>query len=744
MSRLLRTSLIGLLATAAFIAAPNVTSTQGAGAQAPAAPQAVLQAALSGVVRDKDGVVPGASVSVKNKVTGDVVASAMTNAKGAYDFPALSAIEYVVTITMQNFKTLAVTLRLNAGQTAMLTSTLELGPMAETVTVAATSDLVRQDTPTVSQTVNADFIQALPRNDRNALTFLVFLPGVTSAGGAGGAGGNARSNATIAGLDNARFNVTIDGVTLSTANANGAAAPPPAASPTPPQGDVFQRTYPRLDAVEEVTLRSAARNNSAIGETYTQFEPHRFAATLDRPLSTFGADVDTASYTNIRRFLSSGQLPPSQAVRIEELVNYFHFGYAAPRDGRPMALTTEVGDCPWEPSHKLVLIGARASAPPVREITGRNIVLLIDVSGSMQPAERLPLIKTALALFVDTLKATDTLSIVTYAGSSGLALPPTPIRYRDTIQRAIDGLRADGSTNGGEGLILAYRVARQAFIKGGVNRVILATDGDFNVGITSQQDLLSLIEHERASGVFLSVFGVGSGNLKDATMEMLADRGNGHYAYLDSLQEARRVLIREADATLETVAKDVKFQVEFNPATVLAWKLLGYEDRALAAQDFNNDRKDGGEMGAGHTVTVLYEVVPVGDDRNGYVDDRPRVDPLKYQPADLPVVRRPARPVTDAGNGELLTVKARYKMPESDTSELISKAVRAGGPAQYLPLASAVAEFGLLLRDSPRDVQRWDALAFRANRLTVPAGDAAALENFRELVATARGLARIR
>jgi Ca-activated chloride channel family protein len=498
--------------------------------------------------------------------------------------------------------------------------------------------------------------------------------------------------------------------------------------------------------VEEVSLRSYAQERGLTGETYSRFSPNPFMATLDHPLSTFGADVDTASYANIRRFLSSGQLPPGEAVRIEELVNYFHFGYAVPKDGRPIGLTTEVGDCPWAPSHKLVLIGARAVAPAVREITGRNIVLLIDVSGSMEPAERLPLIKTALGLFVDTLKPDDTLAIVTYAGSSGLALPPTPIRYRDRIQQAIAALTAGGSTNGGEGLMLAYRVAAQAFIKGGVNRVILATDGDFNVGVTSQQDLLTLIERERQYGVFLSVFGVGSGNLKDRTMEMLADHGNGHYAYLDSLQEARRVLIREADATLETVAKDVKFQVEFNPATVLSWKLLGYENRAMAAQDFNNDRKDAGEMGAGHTVTVLYEVVPVGAEPDMRVSDngRPLVDPLKYQTVESAAPRSVARPVADVTHGELLTVKARYKMPDADTSDLLSKAVRAGEPARFLPMASAVAEFGLLLRDAPHDAERWDALARRVDRLPVTTADAADIDGFRELVATARGLARIR
>ena len=479
------------------------------------------------------------------------------------------------------------------------------------------------------------------------------------------------------------------------------------------------------------------------GETYPYFTPNRFSRTLDNPLSTFGADVDTASYANVRRYLTSGQLPPRQAVRVEEFVNYFRFAYADPRDGQPIALTTEIGDCPWSPTHKLVLIGARAKAPASREITGRNIVLLIDVSGSMAPPERLPLIKTALGMFVDTLRADDTLSIVTYAGTSGIALWPTPARQRDRIQNAIAALSAGGSTNGGSGLIMAYRVAREAFIPGGVNRVILATDGDFNVGITSQRDLYDLIERERESGVFLSVFGVGSGNLKDATMEMLADRGNGNYAYLDSLQEARRVLIREADATLEAVAKDVKFQIEFNPQMVQAWKQLGYEDRALAAQDFNNDRKDAGEMGAGHTVTALYEVVPVGV-RMIESDDRATVDPLRYQQPAQPQPVRPQITVDQSHAGEWLTVKARYKLPEADTSSLITLPVRAGGRMQQLPFAAAVAEFAILLRDAPRSTEQWDALVRRVNSLEAPSIPPADRDGFRELVAMAAALARLR
>ena len=485
------------------------------------------------------------------------------------------------------------------------------------------------------------------------------------------------------------------------------------------------------------------------GERYAHVDPNRFQSALQQPLSTFGADVDTASYSNVRRFLSNGQLPPRDAVRVEEFVNTFRFAYDEPRGTRPLALTTEVGDCPWAPAHKLVLNGARARASSTRQIEGRNLVLLIDVSGSMAPSDRLPLLQTALGMFVDTLQSDDRLAIVTYAGTSGVALPSTPVRRRDVIQRAIAGLSAGGSTNGGQGLIMAYRTAREAFIPGGVNRVILATDGDFNVGIVNQHDLLRLIERERDSGVFLSVFGVGTGNLKDSTMEMLADRGNGHYAYLDSLQEARRVLVREGDATLETVAKDVKFQVEFNPAMVGAWKLIGYENRLMAAQDFNNDRKDGGEMGAGHTVTVLYEIIPVGvnspDDGRGL--DRPDIDPLRYRretqaPAPVPVSRPVVRDPATAG--EWLTVKARYQAPEGETSDLITHPVRSGARVQHLPLASAVAEFGLLLRSAARDESRWDALARRATRLEAPGSLGPATDEFRELVAIARGLARLR
>jgi Ca-activated chloride channel family protein len=475
-------------------------------------------------------------------------------------------------------------------------------------------------------------------------------------------------------------------------------------------------------------------------ERYAHVDPAGFHRADEDPLSTFGADVDTASFSNARRFIQRGQRPPADAVRVEEIVNYFRFAYPTPRTGAPIGVTTEIGDCPWAPSHTLVLIGARAIPSSARDVEGRNLVLLVDVSGSMSSPDKLPLVKAALRMFVDTLDANDRLTIVTYAGRSGIALPPTAARERQTILGAIDGLEAGGSTNGGQGLILAYRLARQQFIPGGVNRVMLATDGDFNVGIVGRGDLLHLIEREKASGVFLSVFGVGTGNIKDDTMEMLADKGNGHYAYLDTLQEARRVLVGDAAATLETVAKDVKLQVEFNPAQVAAWKLIGYENRALAAEDFNDDRKDGGEVGAGQSVTVLYEVVPVGT-AIGQDDAamRRRVDPLKYQTQEAASSPRPTR---GASPSEWLTVKVRYKLPDADDSQLIQAVVTPGANVRpaFLPLASAAAEFGLLLRDERPLPQRWDALTRRLSALTPPSASARDRDQLLELVELARSI----
>jgi Ca-activated chloride channel family protein len=458
-------------------------------------------------------------------------------------------------------------------------------------------------------------------------------------------------------------------------------APPPPAAPVR-VGGALGGGY----AFGQMVTRQAGAFNT---EAYDRIDENRFHRVTDDPLSTFSIDVDTASYSNVRRFLNQGTLPPADAVRVEELVNYFRFSYKDPQDGAPFSVTTEVSACPWNPRHRLALIGLQARRMTAERTPPRNLVFLLDVSGSMTSADKLPLVKTAMRMLADTLNPADRVAIVVYAGASGLVLPSTPGDRKSDIQKAIADLQPGGSTNGAAGIQLAYDIAGQSFLKGGINRVILATDGDFNVGVTSQGELIRLIEEKREKSIFLSVLGVGTGNLKDSTMEKLADKGNGNYAYLDSLHEARRVLIAEAGATLVTVAKDVKIQVEFNPRAVGAYKLIGYENRILQHQDFNDDKKDAGEIGAGHTVTALYEIIPPGEPIEGT-----GVDPLKYQDG--------AKPNAAARSDELLTVKLRYKQPDGDTSRLISTAVRdkVGELTPNLGFASAVAEFGMLLRRS--------------------------------------------
>jgi Ca-activated chloride channel family protein len=442
-------------------------------------------------------------------------------------------------------------------------------------------------------------------------------------------------------------------------------------------------------------------------ESYSSIAENPFRRVTADPVSTFSVDTDTASYANVRRFLHEGRLPPKDAVRIEELVNYFRFDYAPPKDEAPFSITTELSEAPWNTKHRLALIGLQGRALPERDIARRNLVFLLDVSGSMASPDKLPLIRSAMRMLVDVLRPMDRVAMVVYAGSAGLALPSTPGDRKTEIHDAIARQEAAGSTNGASGLRLAYQVARENFVSRGINRVILATDGDFNVGVTSNDELLRVIEEERKTGVFLSVLGVGTGNLKDGRMEMLADKGNGNYSYLDSLHEARKVLVEEAGATLVTIAKDVKIQVEFNPRTVSAYRLIGYENRLLRREDFNDDRKDAGEIGSGHSVTALYEIVPAG------VELEPPVEPLKYQ-REVALV-----PTSAASSDELVTVKLRYKAPDDDISQLLSRVVRPQGGAMTanLGFASAVAEFGMLLRDSPnRGAASFESLIQRARK----------------------------
>lgn len=428
-------------------------------------------------------------------------------------------------------------------------------------------------------------------------------------------------------------------------------------------------------------------------EAYDRVVDNSFLQATQNPLSTFSIDVDTAAYANLRRFLTGGMRPPKDAVRIEELVNYFAYDYLDPSGKDPFSTQVDVAQAPWNLEHRLVRIGLKGREIAQDKRPPSNLVFLIDVSGSMQPANKLPLIKRSLPLLVEQLKENDRVAIVVYAGASGLVLPSTSCDQKAKILAALENLEAGGSTNGGAGIQLAYDTAVANFIKGGTNRVILATDGDFNIGLTNQGDLVRLIEERAKGGVFLSVLGFGMGNLKDSTLEKLADKGNGNYAYVDTLQEARRVLVEQMGATLITIAKDVKIQVEFNPATVGAYRLIGYENRLLRAEDFNDDTKDAGEVGAGHTVTALYEVVPAGKEGN-----LPGVDALKYQ--------KPVQVAPESKSGELLTVKLRYKEPEGETSKLLQLAVSDRKTAwtaasRDFKFASAVAAFGMILRDSP-------------------------------------------
>ena len=468
-----------------------------------------------------------------------------------------------------------------------------------------------------------------------------------------------------------------------------------------PAAPMMRMMSPR-GALEEGELPSRYRQDFNTA-TYDHVDENPFLPAVSNPLSTFSIDVDTASYSNIRRFINSGSLPPKDAVRVEEMINYFSYDYREPEGDKPFSIDLDSTACPWDPTHRLVRIGLKGREVANDKRPASNLVFLLDVSGSMMPAERLPLVKQAMRLLVEKLTEKDRVAIVIYDGGSGLALQSTTGDRKEVIMRALEELKAGGSTNGAEGIELAYKVAMENFIKGGVNRVILATDGDFNIGMTNQGDLIRLIEAKAKSGVFLSVLGVGTDNLKDSTMQKLADKGNGNYAYLDSIDEARKVLVQQINGTLMTIAKDVKIQVEFNPARVASYRLIGYEKRMLRKEDFNNDKVDAGEIGAGHTVTALYEIVPAGTGATDPAASVPPVDPLKYQ---SPNPNAAATTYTDPKRSEeTLTVKLRYKKPDGDTSELTERAFTDNGSKfenapPDLKFAAAVAEFGMILRNS--------------------------------------------
>jgi len=436
------------------------------------------------------------------------------------------------------------------------------------------------------------------------------------------------------------------------------------------------------------TLGSDLPQENFNTESYGVINENKFLDVANNPLSTFSVDVDKASYSNVRRFLTGNQMPPIDAVRIEELVNYFHYDYPQPTDEHPFSINLEMAKCMWNEKHYLVKIGLKGKEIAAEKLPPSNLVFLLDVSGSMSSPNKLPLLKSAFKILIEKLRSEDRISIVVYAGAAGLVLPPTSGSEKEKINQALDKLEAGGSTAGGEGIELAYKTAKESYLKEGNNRVILATDGDFNIGASSDAEMVRLIEKKRNDGIFLTVLGFGMGNYKDSKMEQISNAGNGNYAYIDNILEAKKVLGKEIWGTLYTIAKDVKIQIEFNPAKVKAYRLIGYENRLLNKEDFNDDKKDAGEIGAGHTVTAFYEVIPAGSDEK--VSD---VDKLEYQKSE---------PVK---SDNMMTVKLRYKEPKADDSKLIEKRIKEGEIktsklSDDFRFAAAVIEFGMLLRKS--------------------------------------------
>jgi Ca-activated chloride channel homolog len=604
----------------------------------PAPQQFPQRAMLSGIVTDSSGaVLPGASLTLTDESTG-ASAHAISNAAGQYYFPSIKPGPHNLSAEMTGFQTQTYKdIALNAASPTKLDFNLQIRKLEQQVEVSVQAENMLLESSSASSSSIMPFQMALSSIDAEL--------------------GRGVSREFAA--SDYRYRHPM--------------------SPPPPHG----RMLPPWQ-------RQRGDFNT---ETYDSISDNEFLDVLQNPLSTFSVDVDTASYSNMRRFLDGGSLPPRDSIRIEELVNYFDYDYKGPKNGKPFAANFEITEAPWDPEHRLLRIGLKGREIAPGKRPNSNLVFLLDVSGSMEDWNKLPLVKEAMTMLVDRLTEADHVAIVVYASDTSLYLPSTRGDQKEKLRQSIYRLHAGGSTNGASGIQLAYQTAMENFIQGGVNRIILATDGDFNVGITNRGDLTRLIEEKAKSGIFLSALGFGMGNYKDATLEMLANKGRGNYAYIDNLNEAKKVFVEQINSTLVSIAKDVKIQVEFNPQRVSAYRLIGYEDRVMAKEDFNNDAKQAGVIGAGHAVTALYEIVPAGAS-----DSKSGVDPLKYQ--------KPAQPSSNANNDELLTVKIRSKEPEKDTSVLSEFPVkdskeRFGSASQDFKFAASVAAFGMVLRNSP-------------------------------------------
>jgi Ca-activated chloride channel family protein len=629
-----------------------------------------ITSTVTGIVKDTTGAtIPGTVVKLTSDKDNLLTA---TNANGQFTFSQVKSATFVLTFTSIGYRSLVKKIANNKAVKMVSLGTIVLKEeqhFLKEVAINGAPAVIYKTDKTEYKASAYKVRQSTTTND-----LLRNMPGI-----------QVNANGTITHQGQQVTKIRLNGKDYIGGDAKQAIRNLPA--------DIIEKAQ-RIDDYGDQASRAGIKGYIDVNdEAYATLIENKYQNPKDNPLSTFSVDVDNASYSNIRRFINGGHLPPADAVRIEEMINYFKYQLPEPKDDGPVAIVTELAAAPWNPNHRLLRIGLKARTIPTDKLPASNLVFLIDVSGSMNEENKLPLVKTSMKMLVEQLRPQDKVAIVVYAGNAGLVLPATAGDQKEKINTAIDNLSAGGSTAGGAGIMLAYKVARENFKKGGNNRIVLATDGDFNVGASSDESMEQLITKERESGVDLSIMGFGMGNYKDSKMETLADKGNGNYAYIDNITEAHKALVSEFGGTMFTVAKDVKLQIEFNPAKVQAYRLIGYENRILAKEDFNNDKKDAGDMGSGHTVTAFYEIVPAGikDDYAG------SVDPLKYQKVD----KTPAGSVYD----EMLAVKFRYKEPQGSVSKM-SEFVVKDTPRDFDKLsadyrfAAAVAEIGMLLRQS--------------------------------------------
>ena len=637
---------------------------------------------LSGKVLDAKTQDPILFASVALYLNDILISGAETDMDGNYHFDLMQGGIYAIEVTYIGYQPKKMTgVVIYEGQKNLIDISIQEGVLMDEIEVIGYKEpLIKQDNTSQGSTISNETITNLPTRSINGLA-------KTSAGVASSDNGNklnirsSRTDATV---------YYIDGIQV-----RGNLIPETEISKKDAR-KYKKRT--KREAKENKINQKLEYHKFPSTEDYNYVAENGYLSTKNEPLSTFSIDVDRASYSNLRRYINDNQLPPADAVRVEEMINYFHYNYEQPTNKDPFSITTEYAECPWNKKTSLLHIGIQGKNIDMDEIPDANLVFLVDVSGSMNSANKLPLVKESLKMLVRKLRPTDRISLVTYAGATQLVLPPTMVSKAPAILAAIDALGAGGSTAGASGIKLAYETARKYFIPKGNNRVLLATDGDFNVGVSSDAELQRIIETEREHGIFLSVLGYGTGNYKDNKMQILADKGNGNHSYIDNIKEAEKVLIEEMASTLFTIAKDVKIQIEFNPAEVAEYRLIGYENRLLANEDFNDDKKDAGELGAGHTVTAIYEIKT----KASKIRKNKAVDALKYQTN---------RKTPQEFSNELATIKLRYKKPDGDKSKLIEEVIpnrtsKLDQTSDNLRWAAAIAQFGLTIRGSKYVKQR--------------------------------------